>query len=74
MIPSRHSFLKGAVPGAAGTARADRGLASRRRRRGVRCCGAAASYPFHGPHQAGIVTPAPAGQQACSGRPCQPTG
>ncbi len=69
MNPSRRNFLKGAVSGAAGTALAG----------GVLIGGAhadataatttgdaapAASYPFHGAHQAGILTPAPSDKQA----------
>jgi deferrochelatase/peroxidase EfeB len=68
---SRRNFLKGTVAGAAGTALAG----------GVLIGGAhadadaaatdgapapAASYPFHGPHQAGILTPGPASKQAAS--------
>jgi deferrochelatase/peroxidase EfeB len=68
---SRRNFLKGTVSGAAGTALAG----------GVLIGGAhadadaaaadgapadAASYPFHGPHQAGILSPAPAHKQAAS--------
>ncbi|MCW2931338.1 MAG: putative Dyp-type peroxidase [Actinomycetia bacterium] len=72
MNPSRRNFLKGAVSGAAGTALAG----------GVLIGGAhqdaqaaattadnvtpAASYPFHGAHQAGILTPAPSGKQSAS--------
>jgi deferrochelatase/peroxidase EfeB len=71
MTPSRRSFLKGAVSGAAGTALAG----------GVLIGGAhadadaatsgdgapeAAAYPFHGPNQAGILTPGPADKQAAS--------
>jgi deferrochelatase/peroxidase EfeB len=68
---SRRNFLKGTASGAAGTALAG----------GVLIGGAhadadaattdgapaeAAPYPFHGPHQAGILTPAPAEKQAAS--------
>jgi deferrochelatase/peroxidase EfeB len=69
---SRRSFLRGTVTGAAGTALAG----------GVLIGGAhadanaattadsapaeAASYPFHGAHQAGILTPGPANKQAAS--------
>ncbi len=71
MTPSRRNFLKGAVSGAAGTALAG----------GVLIGGAhadadaattgdtiaeAAAYPFHGPNQAGILAPTPAGKQAAS--------
>src|SRR5215469_10336386 len=68
---SRRNFLKGTASGAAGTALAG----------GVLIGGAhadaqaassgsgpaeAASYPFHGAHQAGILTPAPSQKQAAS--------
>src|SRR6266581_742943 len=71
MNVSRRSFLRGTVTGAAGTALAG----------GVLIGGAhadanaattdsapaeAASHPFHGPHQAGILTPGPAEKQAAS--------
>jgi len=65
MNVSRRHFLRGAAAGAAGTALAggvliggaradadaDLGLVSR-------------SFPFHGVHQAGVLTPGPAGKQA----------
>ncbi|HUN36838.1 MAG TPA: iron uptake transporter deferrochelatase/peroxidase subunit [Trebonia sp.] len=71
MTASRRNFLKGAVTGAAGTALAG----------GVLIGGAhadanaattgdtvteAATYPFHGVNQAGILTPGPADKQAAS--------
>ena len=63
----RRSFLKGAVTGAAGTALAGGVLLE-----GARVDAAAATngtrdaaaYPFHGAHQAGVLTPGPAGKQA----------
>ncbi len=65
---NRRSFLRGAVSGAAGTALAGGVLIG-----GARAdaeAGAdsgpatAAAYPFHGPHQAGVLTPGPADKQA----------
>jgi deferrochelatase/peroxidase EfeB len=65
---SRRSFLKGTASGAAGTALAGGVLIG-----GARADAAAAnaggpvtnaSYPFHGTHQAGVLTPSPAGKQA----------
>ena len=63
----RRSFLKGAVTGAAGTALAGGVLLE-----GARVDAAAATngtrdaaaYPFHGAHQAGVLTPGPAAKQA----------
>lgn len=67
---SRRSFLRGAAAGAAGAtltggvliggARAD----ARAAEPGPSPAG---RYPFHGPHQAGILTPGPAGKQAAAG-------
>ncbi len=68
---SRRKFLKGTATGAAGTALAG----------GVLIGGAhadanaatrggpveMASYPFHGAHQSGVLTPGPAGKQAFTG-------
>jgi len=63
----RRNFLLGAAAGVAGTAltagvlaggaRADAQAASSPSQ-------TASSYPFHGPHQAGVLTPGPAGKQA----------
>ncbi|HEX4830152.1 MAG TPA: iron uptake transporter deferrochelatase/peroxidase subunit [Trebonia sp.] len=71
MNPSRRNFLKGAVSGAAGTALAGGVLIE-----GARVDANAATttgdpaagmtYPFHGPNQAGILTPGPASKQAAS--------
>jgi deferrochelatase/peroxidase EfeB len=64
---SRRNFLKGAVSGVAGTALAGGVLAE-----GARADARAATdsgpithpvYPFHGVHQAGVLTPGPAGKQ-----------
>src|SRR5580693_1908101 len=68
MNVSRRNFLRGAAAGTAGTALAG----------GVLIGGARAdadagatpaepdSYPFHGPHQAGVLTPGPAGKLAAA--------
>jgi deferrochelatase/peroxidase EfeB len=67
---NRRNFLKGTAAGAAGTA-----LASGLLIGGARADANAAttdsgeaadvaSYPFHGPHQSGVLTPGPAGKQA----------
>jgi deferrochelatase/peroxidase EfeB len=71
--PSRRNFLKGAVSGAAGTAlaggvliggaHADAQAATTASDDGTTT---AASYPFHGTHQAGILTPGPSGKQSAS--------
>ncbi|GAB2544107.1 iron uptake transporter deferrochelatase/peroxidase subunit [Nocardia heshunensis] len=69
MTVSRRRFLSGAAAGAAGTALTAGVLAE-----GARVDAAAAStgptlrssYPFHGEHQAGILTPAPADRQNAS--------
>jgi deferrochelatase/peroxidase EfeB len=68
MTVSRRNFLKGAAAGTAGTAltagvliggaRADAGPGGPPE--------TARSYPFHGPHQAGVLTPGPAGKQAAA--------
>jgi deferrochelatase/peroxidase EfeB len=65
---NRRKFLKGTVTGAAGTALAGGVLIG-----GAHVDGEAAradtgpvtepAYPFHGPHQAGVLTPGPAGKQ-----------
>jgi deferrochelatase/peroxidase EfeB len=61
---SRRSFLKGTASGAAGTALAGGVLIGGARADAVAEHGAAASYAFHGTHQAGVLTPAPAEKQA----------
>jgi deferrochelatase/peroxidase EfeB len=68
MNVSRRNFLRGAAAGTAGTALAGGVLIG-----GARAdadAGATAaepdSYPFHGPHQAGVLTPGPAGKQAAA--------
>ena len=66
MNVSRRNFLKGAAAGTAGTALTAGVLAGGARADGstAHTASAAASYPFHGPHQAGVLTPGPAGKQA----------
>ncbi|HEY1319978.1 MAG TPA: Dyp-type peroxidase [Streptosporangiaceae bacterium] len=66
MNVSRRNFLKGAAAGTAGTALTAGVLAGGARADGSTAHGspAAASYPFHGTHQAGVLTPGPAGKQA----------
>ena len=72
MNPSRRNFLKGAVSGAAGTALAGGVLigGAHADARAATTAGDAApdaaSYPFHGAHQAGILTPAPSDKQSAS--------
>ena len=67
MSVSRRNFLKGAAAGSAGTALAGGVLLGGARadaRAGVDGGPAgAASYPFHGIHQAGVLTPGPAAKQ-----------
>jgi deferrochelatase/peroxidase EfeB len=67
MTVSRRRFLKGAASGVAGTALTGGVLIG-----GARADGEAArssgpvtepAYPFHGVHQAGVLTPGPAGKQ-----------
>ncbi len=62
--PARRAFVRTALgAGAAGAALAGGGglaLAAARDHSGTPVAGAAAAVPFHGPHQAGITTPAPA--------------
>ena len=63
----RRSFLKGAVTGAAGTALAGGVLLEGARADAAADASgiaAAAAYPFRGTHQAGVLTPGPAGKQA----------
>ncbi|HUK72444.1 MAG TPA: twin-arginine translocation signal domain-containing protein, partial [Streptosporangiaceae bacterium] len=66
MNVSRRNFLKGAAAGTAGTALTAGVLGGGARADGstAHTASAAASYPFHGPHQAGVLTPGPAGKQA----------
>jgi deferrochelatase/peroxidase EfeB len=66
MSVSRRNFLKGAAAGSAGTALAGGVLIG-----GARADGSTGqaptppgSYPFHGTHQAGVLTPGPASRQA----------
>jgi deferrochelatase/peroxidase EfeB len=69
--PSRRNFLKGAVSGAAGTALAG-GVLIGGAHADAQAAATAAddgtptapAYPFHGAHQAGILTPAPSSKQA----------
>jgi deferrochelatase/peroxidase EfeB len=67
MSISRRNFLKGAAAGSAGTALAGGVLigGARADTSAAQDGGpaAAASYPFHGIHQAGVLTPAPAVKQ-----------
>ncbi|MGF6880815.1 deferrochelatase/peroxidase EfeB [Nocardia sp. GAS34] len=65
MDVSRRRFFSGAVAGAAGTA-LTAGVLAEGARVDAATTGqsaAAASYPFHGVHQAGILTPGPAQKQ-----------
>jgi deferrochelatase/peroxidase EfeB len=66
MNVSRRNLLKGAAAGTAGTTLTAGVLAGGARADGSTAHGpsAAASYPFHGTHQAGVLTPGPAGKQA----------
>jgi deferrochelatase/peroxidase EfeB len=66
MNVSRRNFLKGAAAGTAGTALTAGVLAGGARADGstAQRGSAAGSYPFHGNHQAGVLTPDPAGKQA----------
>lgn len=69
---SRRKFLQGTATGAASTAlaggvlvggaRADANAATTAQ--GSAAPTEVASYPFHGPHQSGVLTPAPSGKQA----------
>ncbi|HTW20358.1 MAG TPA: iron uptake transporter deferrochelatase/peroxidase subunit [Mycobacteriales bacterium] len=69
MSISRRNFLKGAAAGAAGTALAT-GVLVGGDRADARAADASVpihgSYPFHGPHQAGILTPGPTDKQAAA--------
>jgi deferrochelatase/peroxidase EfeB len=67
MRVSRRNFLKGAAAGSAGTALAG-GVLIGGARADARAAQAdrvaeAAAYPFHGIHQAGVLTPGPAAKQ-----------
>ena len=61
----RRNFLKGAAAGSAGTALADGVLIGGARADGSTNAAPATpgSYPFHGSHQAGVLTPRPAAKQ-----------
>lgn len=67
MSVSRRNFLKGAAAGSAGTALAGGVLIGGARADARAAAGGgpagAASYPFHGIHQAGVLTPGPAAKQ-----------
>jgi deferrochelatase/peroxidase EfeB len=69
MTVSRRSFLKGAAAGAAGTAITG-GVLLGGARADADTTGSTekldSSYPFHGVHQAGILTPPPSGKQPFS--------
>ena len=66
MSVSRRNFLKGAAAGSAGTALAGGVLIGGARADGSTAQAPAApgSYPFHGTHQAGVLTPGPAAKQS----------
>ena len=66
MDVSRRNFLKGAAAGTAGTALAGGVLIGGARADAAPATAAATteSYPFHGLHQAGVLTPGPADKQA----------
>jgi deferrochelatase/peroxidase EfeB len=68
MTVSRRHFLRGAAAGTAGTALAGGVLigGARADARAQAGPGEPASYPFHGPHQAGVLTPGPAAKQAAA--------
>jgi deferrochelatase/peroxidase EfeB len=71
---SRRKFLEGSATGAAGTAlaggvllggaHADANTATRGGPADAADAADAASYPFHGINQSGVLTPGPAGKQA----------
>ena len=65
--PGRRNFLLGTAAGVTGTALTAGVLAGGARADARHAAAAtpqaAASYPFHGPHQSGILTPGPAGKQ-----------
>ena len=66
MSVSRRNFLKGAAAGTAGTALTGAALigGARADADAGRAAPVPSSYPFHGTHQAGILTPGPAAKQA----------
>ena len=66
MDVSRRNFLKGAAAGTAGTALAGGVLIGGARADAAPATAPATteSYPFHGLHQAGVLTPGPADKQA----------
>jgi len=66
MDVSRRHFLKGAAAGTAGTALASGVLigGARADADAATATTTARSFPFHGTHQAGVLTPGPAGKQA----------
>jgi deferrochelatase/peroxidase EfeB len=70
MSVSRRIFLRGAAAGAAGAAVAAGTLAGGARADADAAAGRSAgqpdSYPFHGSHQAGVLTPGPAAKQAAA--------
>ncbi|MVU75857.1 deferrochelatase/peroxidase EfeB [Nocardia sp. ET3-3] len=69
MTVSRRRFLSGAATGAAGTALTAGVLAEGARVDAAAAGGPATAtpvFPFHGEHQSGILTPAPAGKQNAS--------
>jgi deferrochelatase/peroxidase EfeB len=69
MNVNRRNFLKGAAAGAAGTALTGGLMIGGARADAQPAAGGpveAASYPFHGPNQAGVLTPGPADKQACA--------
>lgn len=69
MNVNRRNFLKGAAAGAAGTALTGGVLIGGARADARPVDGGpaeAASYPFHGTYQAGVLTPGPAGRQSFS--------
>jgi deferrochelatase/peroxidase EfeB len=65
---SRRNFLRGTVSGAAGTALAGGVLIGGARADAAKATASGqdtqAAYPFHGTHQAGVLTPGPADKQA----------
>jgi deferrochelatase/peroxidase EfeB len=66
MNVSRRNFLRGAAAGTAGTALAGGVLIGGARADAGGTPAEPDSYPFHGPHQAGVLTPGPAGKQAAA--------
>jgi deferrochelatase/peroxidase EfeB len=67
MNVNRRNFLRGTAAGAAGTALTGGVLIEGARADAQPLAGApstAPSYPFHGPHQAGVLTPGPADKQS----------